>query len=308
MRAYTIIRPTPPEATLVDGRLLIDAGESGVGGSFHEYLLRCPQRFAYRYILELEEKASQALSRGALVHVGCSHYEARLQARQQGWTGENGGPPPATAYHDPITAVAVAGRQRGATEAYVVTAQRAVNRYMNWRALEERRYAVLAIEHRVSVTFAGVREVLGEPYGDYSVRYDLVLQGRDGRIYVEDHKTTGGVVDGRKKAAFTLSISILGLQKVGRMTYGEKFGGVRLNMISLRDDCPPVRIEPQIAPHALRQFEQTVLDRQYALDALKKSGRDPWNWPKALSEQGPCMDRYGPCPFRDHCRFGPGEE
>jgi len=85
--------PSAPNYSLVetaDGlRILLDAGSSGPQGwSSRERQLRCPKRGGLAKAGIPSSRTSDPLVKGSLVHIGLAHYYARVQADQQGWSGD----------------------------------------------------------------------------------------------------------------------------------------------------------------------------------------------------------------------------
>jgi hypothetical protein len=303
---------------------LIDAGPSGAGWSSRESQLTCPQRYSYRkhlpthpdvYAASLAD--NEALIKGALVHVGLAHYYTHVQGRQNSWD-TSGFFQPADAIaesarrHDHERAMAFGDGQEAEADGYdlskawtrhVPLAQETLVAYADDHYNERMR--ILAIEHRVELPIEGESFLGAQIRTVFTARIDLIVQQPDASVVFIDHKTTYKV-DEKKKRGFGLLGALLGHHVIGRRAYGDNFAGVRLNMIGLRPGSQRFkRFPPEPAPFAMGEMEQQLIDRQAIIDQLDASGRDPWRYPKALSEQGPCEDRYGPCPFRDLCRWGP---
>jgi hypothetical protein len=304
---------------------LIDAGPSGAGWSSRESQLTCPQRHAYIKLLREHPDVyaasladNEALIKGALVHVGLAHYYTHVQGRQNNWD--------TSGFFTPADAIAESARRHDRERAmtfghsaeadvrdeqesesawtrHVELAQETLNAYADDHYNERMR--ILAIEHRVEHPVEGESFLGTRIRTTYTVRIDLIGQNPDNSVVFIDHKTTYKV-DERKKRGFGLLGALMGHHVIGRRAYGDNFAGVRLNMIGLRPGSQRFkRFPPEPAPFAMGEMEQQLIDRQAIIDQLDASGRDPWRYPKALSEQGPCEDRYGPCPFRDLCRWGP---
>jgi hypothetical protein len=143
----------------------------------------------------------------------------------------------------------------------------------------------------------------GPPYL-HTARIDWMEQDDYGRFWVIDAKSCYKI-DQTKRDGFALSGQVLGLTKWATEAYGDKFGGFALQMIMLRsgrDRFP--RIIPTPAPWALRQWGMSVVESEERLARLLKTQPDFNLWPRTFSEQGPCMDRYGPCDFRQRCMTG----
>ena len=312
-----------------DPRILLDAGSSGEHGwSTSSQILRCARRFRLRragYV----GRSREPLIKGSLVHIGAAQYYAALQATQQGWEGNawdtvaqcwvDGAGQPAQpgpgAYYTPSEAIALVGERNGPQwQEHVALAQNAVRAYQRRMAIYPEH--VVAVEHLVEMavptTFgnsigagnpmsAHIIECLPSPI-IHSMRIDLILRTPDGRYLVRDHKTSS-----MHKAAstmpFDLSGQVIALTWWGQKVYGEAFAGVEIGQINLSNG----RVEfqrPKFAPHAVAEWPKmrTWIEVQKVMaTSLYGDGLD---WPMALSDQGPCLDRYGPCGFRDSCRLG----
>ncbi len=295
----------------VDGLHVIDTGPSGRGASWWENLGRCPQRWAYDYLNGTEGRkpsSAPALIKGTLVHIGLAHFYESVRREQEGSLN-----PSLVPIHGPVAAVHAKARLEAGEDhtnpwhKYADTAAKAVERYVQWVG-PSRQPEIIAVEKRYEINIPLVEEHVGAEYARYSCRVDLVAKDSNGKVWFTDHKTTSGQVNATKKQGFTLSLQFLGLMRIGRMIYGDDFGGTMINLVALTDKSgEPIRVKPQMAPWAVGCFDQVLLDRAFLLKGLIDQERPLHSWPKALTEQGPCLDRYGPCPYTMRCRFGPGE-
>lgn len=270
-------------------QILLDTGSSGPEG-WHgrEVVLRCARKhgLAAKYGAQIREGDAQI--RGSLVHVALAHYYAQLQARQQGWDPDEFFPPE-EAVHE------CARRHEGAWPKWVTVALAYYTAYKAHFALT--REEVIAVEHIFAVQVPGPATGRMIPY---KARVDLVLCN-NGRVVFVDHKTTGRITEKTEKG-FALAGQLVGQQWIGRHLYAERWGGLNLNLIS-----PDLvrRIPAPLAGAAVAGFPKT-LEASVLLEELwtQHYGPDPTCWPLALSEQGPCVDRYDVCAFHDVCRFG----
>ena len=295
---------------------LLNAGSSGRGWSWRESLLRCPQKFAYRNILKIDEGSKEPLIKGSLVHIGLAHANVELLCEQNGWVNEH------MPWRDAIAEQALQEDQAigygEAWQQWVELATGATGDYLAQRVAPR----VIAVEHRLEMWIdadgnlvdppADAKKrssmatdprlaLLGPPYL-HTTRIDLLEQDQMGRFWVADYKTCYRI-DARKRDGFALSGQILGLTRWGAQTYGADFGGSALQMLCLikKGDRFP-RVIPSPAPWALGEWGKTVVESEERLARL--IDKDPMGWPKTFSEQGPCMDRYGPCSYRDICMTG----
>lgn len=268
----------------------IDAGSSGEWG-WHatELALRCPQLFAYHHrIPGVKGDGDRApLLKGSLVHQGLAHHYARIQNAQQGRDPEE--------WATPSAAIEACAEKLGKEAfAYVALAQSVVRAYAAYHANEN-----------IEVMY--VEEVFGAEIGGYKFtqRFDLVVRDASGRVVIIDHKTTGRI-DAKVPQRYVLSGQFLGMANFGRSIWGDEFGGVRLNMIEIPfsgDNFKFSRIATDPAPNALKLFPITVKAARDRIAELDASGIDPWEWPKALSEQT-CITAYGKCDGYELCRWG----
>lgn len=119
------------------------------------------------------------------------------------------------------------------------------------------------------------------------------------------HNTTGRLSPDSARR-YTLSGQFLGMQTFGRAVWGSDFGGVTINLIEVPKwggEFKFARVEADPAPAALKGFPLTVLTARQRIADLDAAGTDPWNWPKALSEQI-CVTPYGFCGGFELCRWG----
>lgn len=275
-------------------RILLDAGTSGPDGwSQRQQVIRCPYRQQLLAARGGDDGAkSDALIRGSLVHVGLAHYDARLQAEQQGWDPE--------AYYTSSDAVKLTAERHGWGTEWIPVVLQVLRQ---WYETYGRSETVVAVEHRVTFDVP----CAGKLY-PYSMRLDLITE-RDGRIWVNDHKSTG-YVNKRKLLAFSLAGNILALQWWGKRAYGDRLGGVVLRIIEWGAVKPGMTakkirllaVEPASAPEALERWPETVRFTAEIKPWLRTTFGD--RWPMALSEQGPCFDRYSDCPFVEICQWG----
>lgn len=261
------------------------AGSSGEWG-WHatELALRCPQLFSYTYRLKVLPKTeSEPLLRGSLVHAGLAQHYRRIQEREAGgdmdkWaTWEEG--------------IDHCAKELGeASLQYVDSAKSIITAYLANYWLEQ--LSPVAVEEVFSANIAGYK---------FTQRLDLVAKERDGKVYIWDHKCVGRI-DQKTVTRYTLSGQFLGMARFGMATYGDDFGGVKLNLLAADGNgFKRVMVDP--APNALRTFPISVEHARKLVDDLDKSGTPYDLWPKALSEQV-CVSSYGVCPAFDLCRWG----
>lgn len=239
-----------------------------------------------------------ALERGSLLHVGLAHWAARLQAVQHGWDPD--------AYYAPVDAIMQAAEVHGWQTwiPIVTTTVTSFAALMTGAQHPE----IIGVEHRVDYdvpAWSGPPKAAGRVY-QRTARADLIYRAADGRYWIRDWKSTYRV-DNKKRVGFTLSGQLIGMQWYGRQFYGDQFGGLEVTLVEWPKNGRPSRVEfmaVPIAPFALSRYPATV---QWGEEI------EPWmteqfggDYPLAMSEQGPCVDRYGFCEWFECCRFGVG--
>jgi hypothetical protein len=289
-------------------KVLLNAGSSGrYGWSSRQHVMRCAARHGFAQTPG--PTVSDALIRGSLVHVGLAHHYAQLQAVQQAWDPHR--------YYEPGDAIrltAEAGDARdglGKWEPWIEPAQAAVRNHQQLMALQ--RASVVAVEQLVHFEVPWRHPRTGvERVFPASMRLDLVLTDDLGRWWIVDHKSCV-YAGGNKKKGFMLYGGLVGMQWWAQRAWGERFGGLLISLLTLAGDGSktPYRLKierftPEVAPMAIKTFPDTVAWSELQRELLEATWgtENPDNYPRALSEQGPCVDRYGLCEYRERCRWG----
>lgn len=280
-----------PFAPGAGSKILLNTGPSPRGAHRLEAALTCPQLYAYHYILGLDLGDRTPLVRGSLGHVGLAHFYSRLRAEQQHTDPEVFYTP-----HEAIDLVAPTFGTLGLELAPLV--HRALDKYLANYAVE--RLHVEAVETIRETYFPASFDTQWGRRHWVTARWDLVTKDPAGRYWIYDHKFVGKV-EARTIARYTNSIQFLLLQHMGREAYGEKFGGVRMNLVGVSDGVAK-RASPEPAPHLLGCLGEQVDDAEAVVARL--TGRDPWHWTKATSEKV-CMTPYGACDGAASCQWGP---
>ena len=296
-------------------KILLDTGSSGEDGwSSSQVYLRCLRKARLKKA-GYQDGSRAPLIKGSLVHVGLAHYYARLQADQNGWDPDR--------YYTPAGAIAKVAEKNGpAWLEHRLLADKAVAGYQRRMSAYPER--VVAVEHLVEMeiptTFgdshpdpndgelARLRHLLAcelPPTVTHRARIDLICETPDGRYVIRDHKTQSNP-NARGTAPFDLSGQVVGLSWWGQREYGDKFAGVEIGAVNLTTGRIDFRT-PRMAPHAVAEWPKM----RTWVEVVKLTARalyaDGMDHPMALSDQGPCLDRYGPCGFRDSCRMGIAE-
>ena len=90
---------------------------------------------------------------------------------------------------------------------------------------------------------------------------------------------------------------------IGAMAYGERFGGVVLNMVQTGDAFKFERPSLEPAPAMFTRFPRVIEDAERRIAELEDEGRLPGEWPASPAELV-CQTRYGECPYANACRWG----
>jgi len=283
---------------------LLDPGPSEAGWHRLQTALQCPRKYALNE--KTERTWSPPLIKGSLVHVGLAHYYKRTWARMQGRKpGKGDLKEPLDQWYEPLEAVSrLAMQQAGESGNYLwmefaELARRVVHEYIQHWQLE--RWEPLYIEEQFR---SHVTDEKGNRFL-YTQRADLVARDPRGKIWIVDHKTTFRIAP-KTIRRYTLSGQFLGYRLLGQRAFGDKFGGVVLNMIQLPQDTKGraefkrPALEP--APWAVRTFKQTLIRAEGIINQHKHL-EEPLDWP-AVHHETACWTAYGPCPFHETCQFG----
>lgn len=256
------------------------AGQSRAGWHRISTVMTCPQKYAYRYRLNLVPlRESDALAAGSLMHLGLMHHYLRAAGRPEA--------------RDPFEAMRTAPARIATAYPRVEPVLRA---YVEHYRTEP--FTVLDVEREFEIAIAG---------RPFTARIDLVvLQG--GLALFQDHKSTSGSASSAARE-WEMSGQMIGQDVIGRAvvqaTYGRPFGGLMINAIRL-GAAPDFARHPVTIASSLR--EPWIRSMAYAGDvAAGLANTDPWRYPRNHSA---CMSRFGPCEFTPLCvrgRFALGE-
>jgi len=272
-------------------KILLNAGPSTRGWHRVESFLRCPQLYAYEKVLNYQWPTSPPLVKGSLVHLGLAHWYARRREDQQGGDREK--------YYTANEAMEIGAKEWGELGAeWLPLAKRALAAYAAKWSTEKHKVLMVEEEVRADIWVPKLsRSVL------FTQRVDLVAEAPDGKVYFWDHKT--GFRSGKQMTTrYILSGQFHGIRWFGGQMFGDRFGGIILNQIGLgigeiklgRPAIPP-------APNMTQCFPDLLADAEASMAELEREKRDPWEWPKAASEQV-CMTPYGKCPAFALCQWG----
>ena len=268
-----------------DDRLIIFTGPSPRGWHRLQTFLECPQRYAWGELVGIGGVNENAppLAKGTLVHLGLAQHYARMRETQQGREPD--------LYYNPTEAIDIMVEAKPHWHEFGELAKTVVEAYKErWK---NERLNVIAVEEMLEANIGGYR---------FTGRMDLVYEDSQGRVWIMDHKTTGHLSNKQKKF-YSVSGQILGYRWLGHITYGDRFAGLRLNMIQHGGDFKFQRLDVEAAPRMYSRWPQTVVDAEEGIQRLMDSGRAPDEWPMASSELV-CYHRYGPCQYVEQCKWG----
>lgn len=283
----------------IDGKILLNPGPSPK--SFHRVMTAafCLQKYALRYVAGNDGKVSVPLEpsaplvRGGLAHTGLAHFYAMRRAREQGADPNQ--------YHEPLEAIRLDAELRkeqlGSEHHKLIEAARdmvipAVQAYMERHSMEKMK----------TIIVEEIMEFSIGPY-EYTHRLDWVYEQK-GYYYIADHKTSNANSLEGAADRYQTDLQFLMDQYVGKQKWGDKFGGVVVNVLGLRD-APYKTFRQKItpAPALVARFPRIVADLERQIAQYTAEGRDIFDWPPAVRETV-CVTSYGPCEMREKCKWG----
>lgn len=275
---------------------IIYTGPSPRGWHRLQQAAECLQKYAWAYEAPKNEEGvgvkSQALAKGSLIHLSLAQHYARMRAAQC----ENGSDvvdqwcAPEEAVHLISKLEKIDQYAAGAIDTY-----RAYQRYYDFEA-ERQTMKVISVEELLSATIGGKYLFTG--------RMDLVYEDLGGRVWVCDHKTSARLTAAHTQY-YSISGQLIGYGYLARKKYGERYAGIKINLIQHGDSPKFERITLPRSPNLESKFERIVMDIEESIERMQASGREYDNWPKAINEMT-CHGRYGACAFIDQCRNGYG--
>jgi len=302
----------PPEAFQdADGLIwyahlgeLLYTSSSPFSGHTHDMAEKCLQAWAYKKLLNCWPQQApvpgrpeiDARTKGSMGHTALAHIYRRAQAEQEGEDPERFLP-----WHMAVQHWASKRdkeqRNRLCTN-FVPTVIQAVNGYIDYWLIRRRESVrVLGVEHVLDF-----KPLVGF---DHTRSADLILVDVDGLVYFWDHKFVGRL-NTQTVSRYAMDGQFLDYMMIGRALYGDRFGGVKLNLITwpAKDQVEFYRDHVGAAPWAGMQRLEQMQETRARLDGLIAEGRDPWRYPKAMNETV-CQGPYGLCDAFDLCRYGP---
>jgi hypothetical protein len=273
-------------------RLIIFTGPSPRGWHRIAQFLECPSKYAWAHQARepgvrapagpLEEAVP--LVRGSLIHLGLAQHYAQMREYQTG--GD------VNLYYDPEEAMRIVADAKG--EAYqreVDDMVKCVLAYQDHWHNED--FKVLRVEELYEGYFHGYR---------LTGRLDLVIEDKQGRVFVIDHKSTG-FLSAKQRTFYSISGQMHAYRWLAFMQYGDRLAGMRVNMIQHQNAFKFQRFDLDPAPHMFAEFPRIIKEAEEAIARFQAEGRAPADWPMAISELT-CFHRYGACEFMDKCKWG----
>ena len=270
-------------------QLIIYTGPSPRGWHRIGQFLECPQKYAWAHESgagggHRDGQESTPLVRGSLIHLGLAQHYARVRETQNGKSPD--------LYYPPEEAMRiVASAKGGAYEAEVQACIDCVHAYMDYWHNED--FKVLRVEELYEGFFEGYR---------LTGRLDLVIEDRQGRVFVIDHKSTG-FLSSKQRVFYSISGQMHAYRWLASMQYGERLGGMRINMIQHTNGFKFQRFDLDPSPHMFTQFPRIIKEAEEQIARYKAEGRPTHMWPMAISELT-CFHRYGACEHMDKCKWG----
>ncbi len=296
-----------------DDLYFLDAGQSERGGHNYGLADTCLQLYANHQLARgklttsdedylqrvrdaIDADMGPPLIRGCMLHAGMGHHYEAIRREQQGIDS------PLASVEEAVVHSAdefVEGKE------HIDIVMETMTAYIESRGNEARRYKVLAVEQelRAYVKVDGRKELI-------TIRIDLVLQDRQRRTMVIDHK---GRMWGNPKTVrgYANGMQTLLLERFGRKEWPDTFYGVYLNLCEWPHHTKKKQGRPKFVrelvpsrPAALDAVSDTLRYIAQQQHALVEAGTDPRRYPKSFGDNGTCEHRYGPCPFVDICNHG----
>jgi len=123
-------------------------------------------------------------------------------------------------------------------------------------------------------------------------RMDLAVQEPDGRRWLWDHKFVFDASKYRERS-YRMDGQFAVNRLIGAQWFGDRFGGVRLNLI--QSDAPFKHARPDVkeTPYRDGRFAHHLWYKRMERYKYELT-LDPWDWPMTQEEQV-CVGRYGAC-------------
>lgn len=292
-------------------RKLIYTGPSPYSGHAIDGFLKCPQYWVLKYGIkdltwqnEAESDTSPALVMGTMGHQGLGLYYRRMQAVQEGQNPEE--------WATPIEGVRALACKGGLYLSSLSTVIEGIKQYLT-RYEHNEAFTVLGVDGDGASMLIG--EIDGVDIdGVTPVKFkisrgaDIVVQSkRDGKIYVFDHKWVGNIKP-QTLLRYAGDGQFLDYQWIGKQIWGEKFGGVILNLAAWPNNNGVVKFYRNSIGTAPFGVATRVANLRYELEhrarLLVRRGRlNIIHWPKKQTEHV-CQGPYRMCAAFEVCTQG----
>lgn len=282
-------------------------GASPRGATWRGKLLRCPQLFAYDYLIGYNVFPDGPPPISDPLQIGIEVHEA-LEARFRRIAGERSVPHSSRFLKRPEAHRAfeqvVEGLPSWLRSAKVLGVEKSVCVWVNDRG----RLVPPPSDAEARLAYAREkpRPFKAGPY-PHTMRIDLEVQLVNGKVREIDWKTawrTSGRVADDKLEGFLGNLQFTGVDAYGRAAWGDRYDGtfaILAPKAKARKKAGVLDVTPP--REAQRRFGRAVVHSERTFRFLwQLYGTDFEAWPAVLSEQGPCKDRYGNCPYLKPCR------
>lgn len=292
-------------------RILLDTGPSKAGAHRIQSVLTCATLYALTKkrnrstgltVIPGDGDRHEPLVRGTVGHVGLAHHYARMGCEQNGLDPET--------YYTPEEAIALVGPKHGEYgEKWARLMPAIYHRYAATYAVEQMkvRYVEFPCEVQVPVPDEMRRRDPSHPASYlFTQRWDLVLEDKAGRYWIYDHKFVSKVED-KTFQRYGLAMQFVSMAWLAPRVFGERFAGIRLNVIGVGSGTEPdvvrfTRAAPPVAPDAVRRFPATLAHAERLIRDVEAL-EDPMDAPRTFSETV-CYTMYGACDGFEACRYG----
>ena len=319
---------------------LIDAGRSRRGWSRIGQLIKCAQLFAYQQRLNLQLIPASALTRGSMGHVMQAHLHAAWGCEQGGVMVDTEWHTDASVFMDPYEAVASYCDANGGHE-HLDRMVETFDEYLKRHPEPPGR--IIAVEWPLDAVLGYVEDVWGlwvihpeeankvdhvcetiKAYDSRTIRVtplempghpdhgkpiyisrrcDMVVEERNKRTFIWDHKHQAMVSATRSVDAYAIDGGFAFFRLMGQQVFGSNFGGLLLNLIQTTSPFKVARPTVPKTPHRDDHLPQLLWEAEHRLALLDTTNEDHWRWPKAMSETS-CYGRYGACGGLKLCFYG----
>jgi len=322
--------------------IFINTGRSPAGWSFWGPAFSCDQLWFIKTVLGREFVNADALTQGTMGHIILGHHYARLGAAQpEGFVFEGKTYTDPEDFMDPEDAlrrwVREIEKENGTDASPFI--HNTLTLYRNYR-VREPFFAdrILGVEMLAKLTLGYDKEGNFGLWTDTNLetptlldcpglevphpnvpqlqhgqpiivtkRLDLIVRSsRNGQVYIDDHKVTGGSVGPTVAEKYAMDGQFSVNDWVGRQTW-DNYGGVRLNLVQRRDPWSVSKQNVPPAPYRNRNFPRQLFRKAHHLAEMlvgTMSGElTQADWEQTQTDLL-CYHRFGKCGAFDQCRLG----